>query len=1405
MKTKSSLNRKVWLALGSAIFILALMGALSYRLIIFSDESGGWVRHTHDVLENIQDLNLAMQSIESDSCRFALTGNESDLANYGPDVSRAKRDVESIRSLTADNPTQQSHFPIIATLTAERIKHADTIIDLRRSEGLAAAETAVESGGDEQVKGELQATAGKMLDEELRLRAQRVQVTERDLRRSKAILVLVTLLGMLVAVVASRSVLVESARSQVSDRALQESEEKQRMLLDGVQDYAIFMLDPQGRVASWGANAERIKGYTAEEIIGRHFSCFFPPEAIKRGRPDEVLRIAAANGRHEEFGVRVRKDGSEFLASVTFIAIRDTAGGLRGFSEICRDLSEHKESEARYRGLLEAAPDGMVVVNQAGDIVLLNAQAENQFGYHRDELLGQAVTNIIPKGFAERLIADGTRTAGEALAQHIGTGIELNGLRRDGTEFPIEIMLSPLESPEGILVTAAIRDITVRKDAERHLAQMEARYRGLMEAAPDGMVVVNPAGEIVLVNAQAEKQFGYHRDELLGQNVKDIIPEGFAERLIADALRTTAEALAQQIGTGIELHGRRKDGNQFPIEIMLSPLESAEGILITAAIRDISERKQLARQLQQSQKMEAVGQLTGGIAHDFNNLLTVIIGNLGLLDLLVSDNEAALKRVQTAQKAAARGADITRRLLAFSSNDGLKPSFVSLGDSIQNMMEMASRGLGLDIKITKDVDPSVPPIFVDSAGLESALLNLVVNARDAMPTGGSIIVSSSLRHLDDTHPAVKAGDLKEGLYVWVKVTDTGQGMSRETLERACEPFFTTKPPDKGTGLGLSMVYGFVKQSGGVVRIYSELGHGTTVSFYLPIVGDASYPTPIASTGPLDEKLGGTVLVVDDEPDILEIAVAYLEKMGFATFEAHDGASALKIIAQHGEIDLMITDIVMPGGMNGAVLAQNARLLRPNLRIIFSSGFPAEALKERAVSLVDGPLLRKPYQRAEFAAVVYRVMEAGSAQAAELNIPVPSGNVQQLGQLLMEENERNAAARQRILVIDDDDDIGELVSAAAEALGCQCAVTNNAATFLEKLVPDTTLILLDLMMPGMDGIELLRLLAERHCKADIVLISGVGKRTIESAGQLGEILGLSIVGYLQKPFAIADLKKLLQRLPGYEAPPIAQSSPRALILKEELQLAVDHDEFVVHYQPQINIANGHIFGVEALVRWEHPKHGLIFPDAFIGLMEQFGLIDELGWIVAEHGMRDIGEFANWDGRAVALSLNVSAKSLHDLNFPDTLVSIAEKHGVSPSDLTIEITESGLIKELSRTLDILTRLRMKQVKLSIDDFGTGYAMLQQIKNIPATELKIDNSFVHEMMSSVRDRIMVQRTIEMAHDLGMQVIAEGVETQEQLDLLRSNGCDIAQGYLFSRPIPAKEMVNWLHAYRNRLVPSL
>ncbi len=387
---------------------------------------------------------------------------------------------------------------------------------------------------------------------------------------------------------------------------LVQMEARYRGLLEAAPD-AMVVVDKDGEIVLLNVQAENHFGYSRDELIGQKVKSIIPEGFAERLIADGSRTAAEALAQQIGTGIELiglRKDGSEFPIEIMLSPLESAEGilitaAIRNIT-VRNKAKEHlAQMEGRYRGLLEAAPDAMVVVNQGGEIVLLNAQAENQFGYRRDELLGQKVTNIIAKGFAERLIADGTRTAAEALAQQIGTGIELIGLRKDGSEFPIEIMLSPLESAEGILITAAIRNITVRNEAEKHLAQMEGRYRGLLEAAPDAMVVVNQVGGIVLLNAQAENQFGYRRDELLGQRVTNIIAKGFAERLIADGTRTAAEALAQQIGTGIELIGLRKDGSEFPIEIMLSPLESAEGILITAAIRNITARKKAEKYLAQ--------------------------------------------------------------------------------------------------------------------------------------------------------------------------------------------------------------------------------------------------------------------------------------------------------------------------------------------------------------------------------------------------------------------------------------------------------------------------------------------------------------------------------------------------------------------------------------------------------------------------------------------------------------------------------------------------------------------------------------------------------------------------------------------------------------------------------------
>jgi len=394
--------------------------------------------------------------------------------------------------------------------------------------------------------------------------------------------------------------------------------------------------------------------------------------------------------------------------------------------------------------------------------------------------------------------------------------------------------------------------------------------------------------------------------------------------------------------------------------------------------------------------------------------------------------------------------------------------------------------------------------------------------------------------------------------------------------------------------------------------------------------------------------------------------------------------------------------------------------------------------------------------------------------------------------------------ERILVIDDEIDVGEFITAAAEKLGLHCTATTMATVFLEELTPETDLVLMDLMMPGMDGIELLRLLGIQQCNAGIVLMSGTGKRIMETAEQFAQSIGLTIVGQLQKPFRVADLEAVL-RMPKVAAK-TPRSGQRAAIPSQDAELhrAIERNEFVLHYQPQIELATNKVVGVEALVRWQHPERGLVFPDDFIAHAERLCLIDQLGWIVASRGMEEVSLFADKDGFVPVLSINVSVYSLRDLKFPDIYLALLKKHKVAAENTILEITESGLIKELSSTLDVLTRLRLNHAQLSIDDFGTGYSMMQQLRHIPATELKIDKSFVQNMQGSSSDRVMVQKTIEIGHELGMKVIGEGVETQEQLEFLRENGCDVVQGYLFSRPLPAKGLQAWLQTYRSEHLPQ-
>jgi len=831
MKTRSTLNRRLQLAFGSAILILLGVGAISYRAMGVSDESYRWVRHTHEVLENLQGLLSAMQNAESSYREFVITGNEQSLQPYRDSMARSRQKEAIIRNLTEDNPGQQLQVSTLERLAVQMTQYAETVIDLRRTKGLEAAADSIRSGGSQRRIGEYGNAIRTMQDEELRLLVLHDADSSRRSGQTKTILILGTILGLLIAAVAGWNVRRDNSRREIAEEALRDSEEKYRTLIYGVQDYGIVMLGPQGEFVSWSPGSEQMTGCTFEELADRDFSYFFPQEDIQRGRPAEILQLAAASGRYEDQGTRVRKDGSRFQVRATFTALRDKAGNLRGFSVISRDLTQSAESEAKYRGLLEAAPDAMVVVNQVGEIVLLNVQAEKQFGYNRDELVGQKVTSIIPEGFAERLIADGTRS--------------------------------------------------------------------------------------------------------------------------------TAEALAQQIGTGIELYGRRKYGGDFPIEIMLSPLESAEGILVTAAIRDITERKHLEQMLRQAQKMEAIGQLAGGVAHDFNNLLGVILGYSELLLERLGLNYSERNDIEEIQKAGIRAALLTRQLLAFSRKQVIQPKVLDLNAVVAGAEKLLRRLIGENIELLVVLNPTLDRVKADSGQLEQIIMNLAVNSRDAMPDGGKLIIETSSIEIDE-HYAAQHASLLPGPHVMLAVTDTGCGMDTETKAHIFEPFFTTKEFGKGTGLGLATVYGIVKQSGGSIWVYSEPGFGTTFKIYLPCVDPI---LEIASPSDRVEKVdkgSQTILIVEDDAALLQVTRRSLEEVGYAILAARSAAEAIHISESHpGPIHLMVTDVIMPG-MSGDKLASYLSSLRPQMKVLYVSGYTDNTIVHQGVLEPGLAFLQKPF-------------------------------------------------------------------------------------------------------------------------------------------------------------------------------------------------------------------------------------------------------------------------------------------------------------------------------------------------------------------------------------------------------------------------------------------------------------
>ena len=638
---------------------------------------------------------------------------------------------------------------------------------------------------------------------------------------------------------------------ELSDRYLASltEEGRYRLLIEAVTDYAIYLLDPLGFVTTWNPGAQKFKGYTAEEIIGQPFSRFYTEEDQKSGLPARALETAAREGKFETEGWRVRKDGTRFWAYVIIDPIRRPSGEVIGFAKITRDLTE-------------------------------------------------------------------------------------------------------------------------RKAAARVLRQSEEQFRLLVQGVSDyAIYLLDPDGRVSNWNIGAQRIKGYLPNEIIGQNFSRFYTEEERAAGVPEEALETAKKVGRFEREGWRV---RKDGSRFWAHVIIDAIRDEGGDVIGYAkiTRDITERKESQEKLEkarefslQSQKLEAIGQLTGGIAHDFNNLLSAVLGSLEMLRKRLPDDPRAIALLENAAQGAQRGTTLTKRMLAFARNYELKLEVTGIPELVRGMTELLQRSVGPSYNIETRFPLALKPVEVDANQLELALLNLSLNARDAMSDGGDIILSAREQDIAGAH----SSGLEPGQYIRLSVIDTGEGMDEETLRRAAEPFFTTKGVGKGTGLGLSMVHGFAEQSGGRLILHSRIGSGTTAELWLPLAKPSAQPVASPQVAPTKAFRPLTILAVDDDALVLMNTVAMLEDLGNTVFEAYSGKEALEILRREDSIDLVVTDQAMPK-MTGTELAKVVRNEWPDIPVLLATGY-ADRVPGDDIGL---PKVTKPYMQRDLAAAIVRM-------------------------------------------------------------------------------------------------------------------------------------------------------------------------------------------------------------------------------------------------------------------------------------------------------------------------------------------------------------------------------------------------------------------------------------------------
>jgi two-component system cell cycle sensor histidine kinase/response regulator CckA len=738
-----------------------------------------------------------------------------------------------------------------------------------------------------------------------------------------------------------------------------------RLLVNAVVDYGIFMLDPAGHVASWNPAAERIFGYRPEEIIGKHFSCLYTAEDIAAGEPDHTLKCALEGRNHSYERLRVRKDNSQFWAVTTVSNLKDFFGNHAGFAEITRDITERKLAQVAVRrerdlaaAMLRSLPGVYYMYDETGHFIRWNRRFEEVTEYSAEE-----IDRLHPLDFFEgedkKILADRIESVFRT-----GSGeVEAAFVSKSGRRTPYYFNGVRAEVDGRHCLLGMGIDISLRKQSEEALRATDQRFRMAATAANVGLWDWDLRTNEVYYSPEWKSQIGY-RESDIGSSFEE-----WRSRVHPDDLEDAQERMRVFIANpslkyNTEFRLRHRDGSYRWILSQAALLLNEQGtpIHMLGSHVDVTEQRQEEGQRNQAQKMEAVGRLAGGVAHDFNNLLTIIIGYGDMLAAGVTGLPNLSKLADEINRAADRAAGLTRQLLAFSRQQVMVPKVLDLNLVIGDINRMLQRLIGEDVEISINQAKGLDQVMADPGQIEQVIVNLAVNARDAMPAGGRLTIETANVELDESyaslHPEVKAGR-----YVMLAVSDTGTGMDERTRAHIFEPFFTTKERGKGTGLGLSTVYGIVKQSGGHIWLYSEPGLGTTFKIYLPRgEGDREPDQNHAPERYQTEVPRGseTVLLVEDDASLRLFISSVLRDCGYRILEAQNGIEAITIAEEFaGTIDFVLTDVVMPK-MGGRELSAALAARRRGIKILYMSGYTSDTVVLHEILEARMPYLQKPF-------------------------------------------------------------------------------------------------------------------------------------------------------------------------------------------------------------------------------------------------------------------------------------------------------------------------------------------------------------------------------------------------------------------------------------------------------------